>query len=204
MGQPRKQRRRRDAGRARGEPIKEAVLQKTLEELATHGVDNLSVERIARSAEVNKTSVYRRWPTREALVAAALERVLLDLSGKLEDTGSLRGDLLSLAKTVAIFLDQPVGRALASAAMTGNASSQIAALAQSSLLEEARRPAEALVMRAAARGEWRALPHPEVVLSALVGGILHRLLLERAPVTGPWLTSLVDVLARGLAASPAT
>ena len=67
---------RRDAGRARGAPIVEAVLTRTLEELAQAGLEGLSVERIARRAEVNKTSVYRRWPSRGELVAAALEQVL--------------------------------------------------------------------------------------------------------------------------------
>src|SRR5690242_7791444 len=84
--------RRRDAGRPRGQPITEAVLDRTLEELASFGVAKLSVSRIARAADVNKTSVYRRWPTREALVAAALERVHERLASQLQDTGSLRGD----------------------------------------------------------------------------------------------------------------
>ncbi len=80
---------RRDAGRPRGEAVTEAVMLCTLDELASHGLSDLSVERIADAAEVNKTTIYRRWPTREALVAGALEYVMLDLDDRLVDTGSL-------------------------------------------------------------------------------------------------------------------
>ena len=51
---------RRDAGRPRGEPIEAVVLARTLEELVEHGVDGASIDRIARAASVNKTSVYRQ------------------------------------------------------------------------------------------------------------------------------------------------
>ena len=62
--------RRRDAGRARGgEPIVDAILEHTLADLARAGIDGLSIDRIARAAAVNKTTIYRRWPTREGLVA---------------------------------------------------------------------------------------------------------------------------------------
>ena len=43
---PKKPVARRDAGRARGAPIAEAVLASTLAELATSGLEGLSVERI--------------------------------------------------------------------------------------------------------------------------------------------------------------
>lgn len=81
--------RRRDAGRARGEPIVDSILEHALVELSREGLDGLSIDRIARAAAVNKTTIYRRWPTREALVAAALGRILIDRSLKSPDTGSL-------------------------------------------------------------------------------------------------------------------
>lgn len=55
---------RRDAGRPRGRPVVDAVLDAVVAELAEHGPDGLSVERVARRAEVNRTTVYRRWSGR--------------------------------------------------------------------------------------------------------------------------------------------
>jgi len=193
--------RRRDAGRPRGEPILEAVLDRAIEELATVGVARLSVDRIARAAEVNKTSVYRRWPTREALVAAALERVLGHLTLQQRDTGTLRGDLLFLGTSVAAFLEQPAGRALARAVFAEEAAPSIAALARRQLEEGAAGSAAALVRRAQQRGEWRDDADPRVVLPMLVGAILHRTTLERHKPDRRWLDHVVDVLLRGVAPS---
>ena len=181
----------------------EAVLSRTLEDLAVHGIEKLSVDRIARAAAVNKTSVYRRWPTREALVAAALERVLSDVTLKLEDTGTLRGDLLVLARSVAALLGQPVGRELARAAFADSLGPAIAALVARRLESQAKGPAEAMVRRAIERGEWRADVPPQLLITTLVGAILHRALLEHVTPSRSWLTSLIDLVLMGVAPRPA-
>jgi len=193
---------RRDAGRPRGENIADAVLDSTLEELAAAGVAGLSVERIARAAEVNKTSVYRRWPTREALIAAALERVLADLEVQLVDTGTLRGDLLFVGESLARFLGGPLGLALTRAVFAEDLAPAIANLARRQMHESAGGPAAAMVHRARQRGEWRDDADPVVALGMLVGAILHRLSLERSEPSRRWLDDVVDVLVRGVRSGP--
>lgn len=190
--------RRRDAGRPRGEPIAEAVLARALEEFAAVGLAALSVDRIARAAEVNKTSVYRRWPTREALIAAALERALAELSLQQRDTGSLRGDLIVLCESVADFLAQPVGRGLTRAIFADGVAPGISAEARRHLEERAGGPALAMVQRALARGEWREDVDPAVILSMLVGALLHRAYLEGEAPTRPWIERIVDALVGGI------
>lgn len=190
--------RRRDAGRPRGAPVTEAVLDRALEEIAAEGVAQFSVDRVARAAEVNKTSVYRRWPTREALVAAALERVLGQLTLAQEDTGTLRGDLLSLGGGVAKLLALPAGRALAHAVFAEPTAPSIAALARRQLEAGAASGAAAMVQRAAARGEWRDDADPVALLSMLVGAVLHRQMFERQAVSQAWLERVVDIALRGV------
>jgi len=121
---------RRDAGRSRGSSIEEEILRRTIEELAEQGLGALKIGRIAKAAEVNKTSVYRRWATRDALVAAALERVLEDLELSAVDTGSTVGDLSLLAMSIAGFLATPPGRALAQAAFANAVSPHLATIAK--------------------------------------------------------------------------
>ncbi|MDX2008985.1 MAG: TetR/AcrR family transcriptional regulator [Myxococcaceae bacterium] len=193
---------RRDAGRPRGAPVIDAVMAATLDELGTHGLAALSVERIAAAAEVNKTSIYRRWPTREALVAGALEYVLVDFESGQEDTGSLRGDLLVLARAIADFLATPAGLALARAAFAESSSAELTALAGRQFARGTAEPVGGLVARALERGEWDRRTPPEVPLSMLVGALLHRTLLEHQPVSASWLDRVVDVLAAGLAVRP--
>ena len=188
---------RRDAGRPRGKPVEDAIVRATLDELAAHGIDGVSVARVAEAAQVNKTTVYRRWPTVEALVAAALERALHQIAGALRDTGSLRGDLRQLVASIAEALGAPAGRALVRAAMADRASLEVAALAADPLVRE-QTAVLALVTRAVARGEWHPRHDPQAVLALLVGSVLHRVMLERQPVTPAWVEVVVEVVARGV------
>lgn len=190
--------RRRDTGRPRGRHVTDAVLEATLAELAVAGIEGLSIERVAHEAEVHKTTVYRRWPTREALVAAALEGIADDLVARTPNTGTLRGDLLALLGQVASFLAQPTGRAVARAALSAQAEGQVAALAARRIELGTSGAVETLALRARARGEWRDGPSPELVIPTLVGALMHRALLEHADLGPAWLEALVDLVLLGV------
>src|SRR5215472_17254926 len=60
-------------GRPRNPGVDRAILRAALELFVEHGVAGASIEKIAKRAGVAKTSVYRRWPSREALLAQAIE-----------------------------------------------------------------------------------------------------------------------------------
>ena len=189
---------RRDLGRPRGQPIERAILAATLSELAAVGLDGLSVPRVAAAAGVNKTTVYRRWPTREALVAAALQAALHETAEAIGDTGSLRGDLSSLVHLVAARLDSAEGRALVRAGLSEQAAEVVGALSQDPVVRE-QAELMAVITRAAARGEWDPCRHPpDAVLAMLTGAVMHRVLMERQPVTPQWAEAVVDVVVRGL------
>src|SRR6266511_5046821 len=82
---------RRPGGRSAR--VRSDAIAATLAELAERGYAALSLESIARRAGVHKTTLYRRWGTREELVLEAmLARAGEHIS--VPDTGSLRGDLL--------------------------------------------------------------------------------------------------------------
>jgi AcrR family transcriptional regulator len=61
------------AGRPRSPVVDQAILQAALELFIEHGVAGASIEKIAKRAGVGKTSIYRRWPSRETLLAQAIE-----------------------------------------------------------------------------------------------------------------------------------
>jgi len=74
MDAPGKSRNLRNAvGRPRSPTVDQAILQAALELFIEHGVAGASIEKIARRAGVAKTSIYRRWSSREALLAQAIE-----------------------------------------------------------------------------------------------------------------------------------
>src|SRR6476619_329607 len=62
----------RKPGRPRSAAAEKAILDAALQELAAAGVDGFSVEAVASRAGVGKTTIYRRWSNRDALILDAL------------------------------------------------------------------------------------------------------------------------------------
>ena len=63
---------KRGRGRPRREGADEEILAVTLEMLREIGYGALTVDAVAERAGVAKTTLYRRWPSKSALVAAAI------------------------------------------------------------------------------------------------------------------------------------
>lgn len=63
----------RALGRPRNPAVDQAIRRAALELFIEHGVTGASIERIAKRAGVAKTSIYRRWSSREELLAEAIE-----------------------------------------------------------------------------------------------------------------------------------
>src|SRR5437667_200471 len=83
-------------GRAR---VRKSVLDAALNRLLADGFDGLSIAAVATDAGVAETTVYRRWPTKAALAAAALTE-LAAADNPTPDTGSLEGDLRTVLSQV--------------------------------------------------------------------------------------------------------
>ena len=80
---------------ARSQQVVEKVRAATMAELARVGFGGLTIEGVAKAANVNRTTIYRRWPSKSALLLAVLEPGLQRFDHD-PDTGSLGGDLLAL------------------------------------------------------------------------------------------------------------
>ena len=83
------------AGRPRDPAVESAILQATRDLLVERGFAGMTVEAVARAAGSGKAAVYRRWPSKTALVVAAVRA--LDTPSTIPDTGTLRGDPLECA-----------------------------------------------------------------------------------------------------------
>src|SRR5262249_7192709 len=60
-------------GRPRDPEADRAILQATIELLSEEGYEGLSIESVAARAGVGKTTIYRRWPSKEPLVVDAIK-----------------------------------------------------------------------------------------------------------------------------------
>ncbi|KUM85820.1 TetR/AcrR family transcriptional regulator [Streptomyces pseudovenezuelae] len=83
--------------RRRGAVLERAILDAALEQLSTVGWNGLTMEGVAAGAQTGKAAVYRRWPSKEDLVADAL-RAGLPRFEEAPDLGGVREDLLELCR----------------------------------------------------------------------------------------------------------
>ncbi|MFI7406792.1 TetR/AcrR family transcriptional regulator [Streptomyces sp. NPDC049541] len=83
--------------RRRGAVLERAILDAALEQLSTVGWSGLTMEGVAAGAQTGKAAVYRRWPSKEDLVADALQAGLPRIE-EAPDLGSVREDLLALCR----------------------------------------------------------------------------------------------------------
>ncbi|MEY4508503.1 MAG: hypothetical protein RLZZ450_625 [Pseudomonadota bacterium] len=88
-----------------------AVLSAAAKELARRGYVAFQIEEVARAAEVNRTSIYRRWPTKALLVEAAL-REISPFREEPPQTGDLKRDLSLLLVQVVRWLRTTQGQSL--------------------------------------------------------------------------------------------
>jgi AcrR family transcriptional regulator len=86
------------------------VLSATIELLAKQGYEALRVEGVACRSGVNKTTIYRRWPTKSQLVAAALHAYKLEAPAP--DSGDLEHDLVAMFVESLSRFDAPISSGL--------------------------------------------------------------------------------------------
>jgi AcrR family transcriptional regulator len=88
------QRPARPLGRPRSARAHRAILDAAIDLFVDQGYEAMSIEGVAARAGVGKTTIYRRWPSKEDLVIDAIDELILEVD--VPDTGSLRADLVGL------------------------------------------------------------------------------------------------------------
>lgn len=165
----------------RGPKVRSAVLAATLAELRDKGYAALTVDGVAQRAGVHKTTVYRRWKDREALVVDALaEHFAADIPTP--DTGSIESDLRLLARALVDSMTGPIGTAVQVAMHSDAGRLPEIAEARRQIFADRFRRAEPVVSRAVERGELPPGTDPVLVLSTLAAPIHFRLLVSGEPV----------------------
>src|SRR4051812_12202770 len=75
----------------------EEILDATVAVVAELGYDRLTMDAVATAAKASKATLYRRWTTKAELVVDAISRAKGCPMPENVDTGSLRGDLISMS-----------------------------------------------------------------------------------------------------------
>jgi AcrR family transcriptional regulator len=179
--------------------VVESVLEATAEELGRVGFLALRIEDVAALSGVNKTTIYRRWPTKEDLVASMLESLML--SHDVPDMGSLRADLLALLGEMKVRTATPVGRGLVRLIQAERGRDAFATILRRSRAEhlKARRM---IFDRAIARGEIPEGSETSMLVELAVAPLIARLLNDE-PIDDRFIEVLVNTVAAGAAAGGA-
>ena len=122
------------------------------------------------------------------------------------DTGSLRGDLLSLLRPwVRLAGQRPYGRAIAALVSEAQTDPEFAREYRARFVEPRREQARTILRRAIDRGEIPPGTKIEVALDLLYGPVYHRLLHGHAPLNDRFIRDVIDTTLGGIMplASPA-
>jgi AcrR family transcriptional regulator len=159
--------------------------------LSEEGLAGVTVDAVARRSGVAKTTIYRHWPSREALLLDACAQ--MGPHFEVVDNGSFPKDVRALAqRVVEHILSGPNGAILLSLMDAAERNPDLAALlavAQGQLVEAV----HTVLARAKARGELQMrLPDASDVAALIAGPLLYQRLFSREPASEEFFKLIVD------------
>lgn len=167
------------------------VLRATAEELGRVGYLALRVEDVAQHAGVNKTTIYRRWPTKADLVSAALRQA--ECGGEeVPDTGSVREDLLVMLRRFARRGRTPMVRVM----MAELSHPEVQAIAHG-LKHKFEADWVKIIARGMARGELPSETSPLLVIEVITATVVGRVMRGEEPPDAAFCETVVDLVLAG-------
>jgi AcrR family transcriptional regulator len=190
----------RRPGRPRDARADAAILEAAVGVLADKGPGGFTVDEVAARAGCGKATVYRRWPSRSALLLDTAHR--MGLEPPIVDTGSLRGDLIELLRTLGTKMrETPAGRILPGVIAEASVNPEMRDVLRGFIRDRRVRP-RVVVERAIARGELPPDTDVELLVDMLGGTVIYRELIAQAPTDDAVVTAMVDRLLPGYGWTP--
>lgn len=191
----------RGPGRPRSDEAHAAILDATLAILREVGLDGLTMEGVAARARVGKATLYRRWSSKEAMVAEAVRRIVEAFP--VPNTGDTDRDLLELMLDSAALYRDPATVPLLSGLVAAMVRSPSITTAVLSGFHAVRRDAVLVVLeRGVRRGDLPADTDTALAVDLLNGPPFYRALWTGDPVDEPFTRAALAVVLRGLRGAP--
>lgn len=169
-------------GRPRNAAVDTAVLATTIGLLRERGYAGLRINDIAEASGTAKTTIYRRWPTLTHLVVAAMQHALGERA--FEATGDTEADLDSLVESGLGFLVDGRSDLLAVAlAIHRQGDTELRSTYRQSIIDPIREQAITLIATAIERGELEENTQPDVMVDAVIGGLVYRSAILAEPLS---------------------
>ncbi|WP_353111490.1 TetR/AcrR family transcriptional regulator [Microbacterium sp.] len=159
--------------------------------LAERGLPGVTMEEIAARAGVAKTTVYRWWPTKSAVLMDALRERLLPRVAFPED-GSVRDDLVSQIEAVIDLFGSETGRAYLALVAESMHDGEVATALRERYVDDQRRAAIERLEKGKRKGEVLPEVDLELLVDSLYGALYYRVLVSHAPLDRAYARRLVD------------
>jgi AcrR family transcriptional regulator len=185
-----------DSTATRSKRVRQAVLDATTDLVAEVGVERTTIDEIANRSGVAKTTIYRHFVSKQALVVEAVHACTFIVPA-VTDTGSLRDDLIScFIGTTKASYDGRLGDMMLSLMDAAQRDPELGRLVRAQT-DQRRRFATTVIERAVARGDLPADVDVDLLVTLVAGPLVYTKLVRRQRVTEELVAAAVDtVLAR--------
>jgi AcrR family transcriptional regulator len=192
----------RGPGRPRDARHDDAILEATLEILLDRGYRGVTIEGVATRAGVGRPTVYRRWPSKPALVVAALVRSAR-LAVPLRNTGSLRRDLIAVQRHQVELMSAPEARRVTAGLVADLADDpELAETYVTQYLAPRRATVWQVLQRGVDRGELDADADFAFIYDLLVGPLFMRAVVWGQALAPDAAEQTADVILAAFGTSP--
>ena len=180
---------------------RERVLTTTLDLLTETGLGELTIDDISRRSGVAKTTIYRHWPNRSALVIDACSR-MTDGEQAPPDTGSLDGDLRAILTNIADLLGTARWSSILPSIVDAAERDPEFAGIHSRIQHGHAAPLKAALDRAALRGEIPPATDRNGSAAALLGPLFYRRWFAREQINAEFVEVIIRSAIAGLHQDP--
>lgn len=178
-------------GRPRDPARQDAILQATQDLLADVGYDRLSIESVAARCGTGKTTIYRRWPDKAALVADAVAAAATHLAQEPSDTGVLRDDMITFGAQ----WHSPDSRrdGIVAGLLTAmRHHPELRAAVGEAITQPGQRAFRLMVQRAVDRGDVPEGRPVDLIGAVLPAMVFHHITESNAPVDEDFISAVID------------
>jgi AcrR family transcriptional regulator len=196
---------RKPAGAAVLQPDKtDAIVAAFYDELAEGGHERLTMDRVAARAGVGKAALYRRWRSKEQMIAELVATLGGDEGTPAPDLGSLRDDLHAwFADAIALGQDPLLRQVMAYAIAMARSSPELIE-AMRGVPGPDRDSARVILQRAIDRGELAPDTDLQIALDIITGPIWRRVMIAGDTLDPDYAKRITAMVLRALAADAAS
>ena len=180
---------------------RERVLTTTLDLLTETGLGELTIDDISRRSGVAKTTIYRHWANRSALVIDACSR-MTDGAQAPPDTGSLEGDLRIILMDIADLLGLARWSSILPSIVDAAEHDPEFAGIHSRIQHGHAAPLRVALNRAALRGEIPSTSDRNAMAAALLGPLFYRRWFSREQIDAEFVDLIIRSAVAGLHRDP--